>query len=163
MNFEILAWIFAGAVTLHNIEEAILLPKWSRTAGRWHIAVGDTEFRFAVVTLTALAYACAWSAGSGGAIGAYAISGYALAMLLNVFIPHIAATLILRRYVPGTATGLLLILPVSTLLLRQANVEQRIDLAIFLWTGPFTALALAASIPILFMIGRRLAAGQAGD
>jgi len=66
MNFVLLSWLFALVITIHNIEEAILLPKWSKTAGRWHHPVGDREFRFAVAVITVLAYEAAYFATSGG-------------------------------------------------------------------------------------------------
>ena len=50
-------------------------------------------------------------------MAAYALAGYALAMLLNVFVPHVLATLALRQYAPGTATALLFNLPVCGALL----------------------------------------------
>jgi hypothetical protein len=43
MDFVILIWLFAAAVTLHNLEEALLLPKWSQLAGRWYRPVGACE------------------------------------------------------------------------------------------------------------------------
>ena len=39
MDFILIAWLFALVVTLHNLEEAIWLPDWSQTAGRWHSPV----------------------------------------------------------------------------------------------------------------------------
>ena len=56
MDFVLLSGLFALAVTLHNLEEALLLPTWSRSAGRWHHPVGAREFRFAVAVLTVFAY-----------------------------------------------------------------------------------------------------------
>jgi len=36
MSFSVLTWAFVVAVTIHNLEEALYLPKWSRAAGRFH-------------------------------------------------------------------------------------------------------------------------------
>lgn len=162
MAWETLAWLFAVAVTLHNVEEAVFLPRWSRHAGRWHLPVGAAEFRFAVAVLALLAYVCAWLSVTGSRIGTYVLCGYALAMFLNVFIPHLAATAALRRYAPGTATALAFNLPVTSLLLAGAVEQRRIDLAIFAWAGPLTVGGIMLSIPALFMIGRALSrAGSA--
>jgi len=54
MTFEQSVWLFAAAVTLHNLEEVVWLPRWSHTAGKWHYPVGSFEFRFAVISLTML-------------------------------------------------------------------------------------------------------------
>src|SRR5262245_23718629 len=109
MTFFALTWAFVLAVAIHNLEEALWLPAWSRRAGRWHYPVGAPEFRFAVLVLTAAVVAAALLANNGGkgSIGAYLLSGYALAMLLNVVFPHVLASLIRREYAPGTLTALL--------------------------------------------------------
>lgn len=158
MDFVLAAWLFAGAVTVHNLEEAILLPAWSNTAGRWHAPVGVREFRFAVTLLTVLAYVAVWTTIYYGreSLAAHLLSGYALAMLLNVFVPHGLATIILRQYAPGTVTALLLNLPASILLLHQAFQEGYIHFQRFLWTGPLVVAGILVSIPLLFAVGRHL-------
>ena len=162
MGFGILVLLFALAVTAHNLEEALLLPGWSGSAGRWHHPVGPREFRFAVSVLTALAYFVAYLAASGGkeSLGAYLVTGYALAMLLNILFPHLLATVIMRRYAPGTATAFLLNLPITVLLLRQAIQGGYIQLSRFLWAGPLVVGAILGAVPVLFAIGRRLKARE---
>ena len=158
MNFVLLSWLFALVVTIHNLEEAILLPKWSKTAGRWHHPVGDREFRFAVAVITVLAYVAAYFATSGGkgSIGAYIISGYALAMLLNVLFPHLIATLAMRRYAPGTATALLFNFPITSLLLYQSFHQGYVEKSKYLYIGPIVVVGIVLLIPVLFVVGRRL-------
>ena len=155
-SFQHWQWLFPVAITIHNLEEAIWLPKWSQTAGKWHAGVDAFDFRFAVAVLTALAWvATAWSVWGGpGSIGAYCFGGYVAAMLLNVLLPHLAATVGLRRYAPGLATALLLNAPVCSWLLL-AGVRAG-------WfTGERLAIATAiavpvllGSIPVLFRLGR---------
>lgn len=156
MNFIVLTWLFAVAITLHNLEEALLLPAWSRSAGRWHHPVGAAEFRFAVGVLTALAYVAVCLATVGGreSVGAYFVAGYALAMLLNVFLPHLIATLAMRRYVPGAATALLLNLPVTMMLLSRGFREDYIRPSRFIWAGPLVVAIILGLIPVLFAVGR---------
>jgi hypothetical protein len=158
MNFILLALLFALAITLHNIEEAILLPAWSKMAGKWHHPVGAREFRFAVIVLTVLAYVAAGLAMVYGkeSMGTYLLTGYALAMLLNVFFPHVIATLVMRRYAPGTLTALLLNLPVSLLLLHRGFQDGYIHSQRFVWAGPLVVVGIMVSIPLLFALGRRL-------
>jgi hypothetical protein len=158
MTYYTLTWLFVLVVAVHNLEEGAWLPAWSQRAGRWHPPVGAPEFRFAVVVLTAAAVGAAVLAHTGGkgSVGAYLISGYALAMLLNVVFPHVLATLILREYAPGTLTALLLNLPVCTLLLEHALREHYVEARVFLWAGPLIVLAVAGAVPLLFAAGRRL-------
>ena len=158
MDFILLVWLFALAVTVHNIEEAMQLPAWSKNAGKWHHPVGAREFRFAVIVLTLLAYTVALLATAGGkeSVGAYLAAGYALAMLLNVFFPHVIATVMMRRYAPGTLTALLLNLPVTLFLLYRGFQDGYIHYEQFVWIGPLVVLGIVVSIPLLFAIGRRL-------
>ncbi len=162
MRFDALAFAFALAVTIHNLEEALFLPAWSRRAGRWRVAVGASEFRFAVIALTLLAYLGAALAAAALPIGAYLVCGYALAMALNAFVPHLAASVALRAYAPGTASGLLLNLPIGVALLIEAAAERRIAWPTFAWAGPATVAAIVAAIPLLFALGRALAARLGG-
>ena len=156
MNFVFLSGLFALAVTLHNLEEALLLPAWSRSAGRWHHPVEAREFRFAVSVLTVFAYAAAYLAAVGGkeSVGAYLLAGYALAMLLNVLFPHVLATVVMRRYAPGTATALLLNLPITVLLLDKGLQEGYVQVHRLAWVGPLVVVGILAAIPVLFAIGR---------
>jgi hypothetical protein len=157
MGFNILIWLFAMAVTVHNFEEAIWLPAWSKTSGRFHHPVDIFEFRFAVTVLTLIAYitTCSSMIGGKGSMGAYLVSGYALAMLLNVIFPHLLATLVMRRYAPGTATAILLNLPISSMLLYQGLEEGFIDKSVFIYVGPLVVVGILLLIPWLFFMSRR--------
>jgi hypothetical protein len=163
MGYEALGWLFAGAVTAHNVEEVILLPDWSHSAGRWHRPVAPADFRFAVVVLTLFLYVCVGMSRTGDRVWDYILCGYALAMVLNAFVPHLAATLVMRRYMPGTATAIGLVLPSGILLLHQSFIDYRIDAKSFAWAGPLTVVAIVISIPALFAISRRIRGGQAAS
>ncbi len=156
MDFNLLVWLFAIAITLHNIEEAIWLPAWSKTAGRWHRPVEPREFRFAVFVLTIVAYIASYLAISGGkeSFGAYLISGYALAMLLNVPFPHFVATVAMKEYVPGVVTAMVLNLPITFYLLRKAILENYVKFPEFIWIGPLVVVGILISIPFLFALGQ---------
>lgn len=158
LKFELLAWAFVGAIAIHNLEEAVLLPRWSQTAGKWHAPVGAFEFRFAVLILTVLGAAFAFLAVNGGKAGIYLLCGYALAMALNVAVPHVAGTIALRRYVPGTATAVLLNLPICAALLFVADRDGLISLSTFAWVSLLVIAGILALIPLLFRIGRLLEA-----
>lgn len=157
LDFSELAWGFVAAIAIHNFEEAMLLPHWSQTAGKWHAPVGAFEFRFAVIFLTGLGAVLAWLAVARNGAGVYLLCGYALAMALNVAVPHVAGSLALRRYVPGTATAVLLNLPVCSAVLLAAAREHLIAWPTFAWAGPLVVGGILALIPILFRAGRALA------
>jgi hypothetical protein len=125
MSFGNLQWLFPIVVTLHNAEEAIWLPNWAKRAGRWHFPVKPGVFRFAVAVLTVLAFAVTWLSARSGkqSVWTYLAFGYMVALLANVLIPHVAASVALRSYTPGVATAVTLNLPVLSLLVVLALGE----------------------------------------
>jgi hypothetical protein len=156
--FVELRWLIPVAVTLHNLEEAIWLPAWSHHAGKWHRPVGPSAFRFAAAVFTALTFLVTiWSAIAGPESAAsYLLAGFALAMLLNVLVPHLLATVVMRRYVPGLATAIALNLPITVMLLRCTFAEGYMRFPAFAYCGVIVCLALLASIPVLLAIGEKL-------
>ena len=70
----------------------------------------------------------------------------------------------MRQYMPGTATAMLLNLPLGLLYLSRALAEAHVTLPTFYWAGPAIVLGMLALLPGLFVVGRRLHAGtnQAG-
>ena len=105
MSLVAIGWLFTFGVLAHNTEEALHLPAWSAHAGKWHARVDAAEFRFAVAALSVLlvVVAAAASLASAGSVSAYLMAGYVLAMVLNVLMPHVLVTVVMRKYMPGTA------------------------------------------------------------
>jgi len=100
MHYRNLVWLFPLVISLHNAEEAIWLPGWSKRAGFWKTPVSPGVFRFAVAVLTALAFAVTWLSAVSGkqSVWTYLEFGYMAAVLVNVLIPHLAATVARRSY-----------------------------------------------------------------
>ncbi|GAB3784153.1 HXXEE domain-containing protein [Dyella agri] len=153
MSLSLLGWLFALGVVAHNAEEAWLLPGWSKRPARWR--VNPRMFHLGALVLSLLAMLAAWLAEVGGrhSFGAYLLAGYALAMVLNVLAPHLVACLVARSYAPGTATALLLNLPLGGWLIHRSLVDRTIEPAVFAWSGPLVVLGLLAFIPVLFVLG----------
>jgi len=158
MSFQSLEWLFPIVITLHNTEEAIWLPGWSKRAVLWHSPVTPGSFRFAVAVLTFLAFAVTWLSARSGkqTIWTYLAFGYMVAVLANVLIPHIALTVALRSYMPGVATAAALNLPVLSLLVVFAIREGYVSgwKAVAICAG--VSGVLVASIPALFKLGKSL-------
>jgi hypothetical protein len=96
------------------------------------------------------------SMSSSESVAAYLLTGYVFTMVLNVFAPHVVATIAMRKYMPGTATAVLLNLPLGCWFLSRALENGYVRPRVFAWVGPLTAICLLASIPLLFALGRRL-------
>lgn len=157
MSLALLGWVFTLGALAHNAEEARWLPTWSLQAGRWHAPVAAPVFRVAALALSILFVAVTLAAtfADAGSLAAYLMAGYVLAMVLNAIVPHALLSMRARRYMPGTATGLLFNLPLGLLYLRQALQEQAIAWQHFRWAGPLVVLAMLALLPTLFALGRR--------
>lgn len=88
-----------------------------------------------------------------GAPGRICTRAYMLAMLLNAFVPHLAVTLATRSLMPGVATGLFLVAPVTAaglyFMLRQGYIGREG----FLLSAPLVVAGLLASLPLLFRLG----------
>lgn len=158
MSLAVVGWLFTAGVLAHNLEEAIGLPAWSLSASRWYRPVGSSEFRFTAAVLSAalIAVAAAAALSRPGSVAAYLMAGYVLAMVLNTFVPHVLASLIMRKYMPGTATALLFNFPLGLRYLERALSEGSVEPRVFMWVGPIVAVAIVVSLPVLFALGRRL-------
>jgi hypothetical protein len=85
-------------------------------------------------------------------VWAYLLFGYIVAMLANVFIPHIPASFEFRSYTPGVVTAVLINLPVMGFLSIRAVREGWVSGRKAVVFGVAVPLAIAAMIPMLFLI-----------
>jgi hypothetical protein len=156
MSHTLLLWSLPLAIALHNLEEAIWLPRWSeRSAGRWHRRVGTIPFRFAVAVLTVLVFAiAAWAQAAGpGSLGHYLLAACAIGQALNVVFPHAVATVATRTYAPGLLTGLCLVLPAAIGLVSQSLAEGQLRPGRLVVVSVLFIISVVASIPLMFRIG----------
>ncbi|RQV97355.1 HXXEE domain-containing protein [bacterium] len=156
MQFSLLSWLFAVALTIHNLEEAVFMPRWQPPDPRLSYKAGPKAFRFAIVVITALAFIAVYLAQVRGreSFGAYFVTGFALAMLVNVLFPHTLISLRFRCYCPGVVSAVLLILPVTALLLYASFTEGWVVSSKFIWAGPLVVVCMLALLPLLFLLGR---------
>jgi len=119
-SLDLLKIVFLFGFSLHNIEEAIWLPKWSKQAGRFHKPMETIPFIFAVVVVTMIGYVLTVLdilMGDSGSLVNYSYLGFVGMMGLNTIFPHLAATIVTKKYTPGLLTGLFINLPLSVILL----------------------------------------------
>jgi hypothetical protein len=147
------AVLFAITVTVHNIEEAIWLPAFSRTVPGF--GLDDFSERFAIAALTVALWAIVGWALRARARGVPSalLAGYACGMLLNVFVPHVIGTVALGRYVPGAATAVLLNLPSGLWLLRTMMRSGALRGRSLRVIAPVGVVVLALSVPVFQHIG----------
>lgn len=143
MRFQKLQWLFPIAVILHNSEEAVCMPKWVYAHSRqipFHPGAAKIWFGLLLLTLAALAVTYLSAHNGKGSFWAYLLFGYVVAMLANVLLPHIPATLAYGEYTPGVVTAILVNLPVMSILLFTAVREQ--------WVSGMKATAYALLVPL---------------
>jgi len=150
--------IFLLGFTVHNLEEAIWLPKWSKYAKKFHEPVEANQFVFAVIIVTIMGYiltALDIMIGNFGSIVNYFYLGFVGMMGINSIFPHLLSTIVLKKYAPGLITALFLNLPFSLILIIE-HIKNGINvfclvLAITLMSG-----LVLFSLKYLFIIGRLL-------
>ena len=158
MSFQNLLWFFPIAVTLHNAEEAIWLPDWTKRTRRWPVPVEPGVFRFAVVVLTILVFAVTWLSARSGkqSVWTYLVFGSMVVTLGNALVPHIALTIAMRRYMPGVATAVAINLPLISMLVVLALREGYVSVAKAAMYSIGVAALTVLAIPALFKLGRVL-------
>jgi hypothetical protein len=149
---------FLLAFTLHNIEEGLWLPRWSKYAGKYHPQVSNRELHFALIVVTSAGYFITFLfllfGHSSEAIRSVFL-GFVLMMSLNSIFPHLLATIVLRRYAPGTLTGVLLNLPLGVTIIIN-NLESGIQLSAILISGLIVTVLTFVSLRPLFKLGSKL-------
>jgi hypothetical protein len=150
--------IFLLGFSLHNIEEALWLPQWSKYAKKYHKVVSENEFRFAVIITTAVGYLITFQYfvfSSKLTVSKYIFLGFILMMIVNVVFPHLISTILLKKYAPGTITGVLLNAPIGVYLLLN-NISTIDELYYIIITCLIITVVILGMINILFKIGNRI-------
>ncbi|MEK4229314.1 HXXEE domain-containing protein [Solibacillus sp. FSL H8-0538] len=149
---------FCLAITLHNIEEAIWLPEWSQQATKFQKSVTPGEFRFAVIIITVFAYLAAFTFlfVPQSNIAKWTFIGFLGSMIINAIFPHLLATIVMKTYAPGLITGLLLNIPINSMILFQLFESQVIEYKELIISTVVVGGCLLALIPLLFKIGRKV-------
>jgi hypothetical protein len=145
MQFKNVQWLFPVAVLFHNGEEAIWMPKWvAEHASRLPVRVpGAGQIRIALLGLTLAALVATYLSSRKGpeSFWAYLTFGYIVAMLANVFLPHVPATLIFHSYTPGVVTAVLVNLPLMSYLVFRALRDR--------WVARGRAGMFAVGVPLV--------------
>lgn len=150
--------LFLLGFTLHNLEEALWLPQWSKHSEKFHEPVERNQFIFAVIIITITGYLITIAdilSGHTENIINYLYLGFIGMMGLNAIIPHLAATLVLKKYAPGLITGLLLNLPVSLLIIIY-QIQNGINVFYFIIAVLVVTGSILFSLKYLFRLGSKL-------
>jgi len=160
MNEAILL-LFLLAFTIHNLEEGIWLTRQQsseKSKVKMHKKVTQDEFLFGLFWVTSLAYLITALYIFYPEVGLFkfAYFGFVGAMILNILFPHLISTLIERYYSPGLFTGIVVIIPVNSLIVKTAIELGTITISQFIISTLTVGVLLLLSIPISFKVGKRL-------
>lgn len=150
--------LFTLGFTLHNIEEAVWLPKWSHHARKYHEPVETNAFVFAVIVVTIVGYlltAIDFLYGSPGNFFNYLYLGFVGMMGINVLFPHLIATIALKKYAPGLITGLLLNLPFSFYIIYW-HINYGVNAFYLFFAVVIVSALVLLSLKYLFRMGNKL-------
>jgi hypothetical protein len=86
----------------------------------------------------------------------YLVFGYNIAMLVNVFLPHVPSAIMFQGYAPGVVTAVFVNLPVLALLTGLAIKDRYVVGRKAVAFGIGVPLGIVALVPVLFALGRRL-------
>ncbi|MCE9501372.1 MAG: HXXEE domain-containing protein [Leptospira sp.] len=143
-----LPFVFA----LHNLEEAVGMETWShRIPSYMHEPVQTGQFVFAVCIFTVLGFALVFFRNLYPDQESFysAVVAFAGMLLLNVFLPHLIATVFLGYYAPGVITGVLLNLPLASFIIFRCVSLQLISWRKTIWiclAGGVAGIILVASL-----------------
>jgi len=106
-----LLWLAPVVLALHNLEEALTMPRWGAKLPGWP-SLTPVQFDAALVAITLIPLLLAPLAVRYGkrSLPLYLLFGVQSIMTWNA-LTHIAAALLLRRYVPGLVTAIFVMLP----------------------------------------------------
>lgn len=155
---DYLVVFFCFAITLHNLEEAIWLPRWSQHSSQFQKPVTSSEFRFAVIVITSLAYLSAFSYLyiPDSYFTKWTFIGFLGSMIFNAIFPHLIATVLMKRYAPGLLTGLFLNIPVNSLIIYQMFLKDLIIWKELVVSTFVVGVILLLLIPFLFKVGGKI-------
>lgn len=156
--FKRLQWLFPLAVLLHNGEEAIWMPGWTGRHAAQLPSLPAAEIRIALAVLSMAAFLVTYFSVRKGpdSLPAYLLFGSVVAMLANVFIPHIPASIVFRSYTPGVVTAVAINLPVMSVLAIHAVRERWVYGRKAVMFGVGVALVLAGLIAGLLIVGSNI-------
>jgi glycopeptide antibiotics resistance protein len=155
---DTLVVFFCLAITLHNLEEAIWLPKWSQQSSKSQRGVTSSEFHFAVIVITVLAYLSAFSYVyiPESQMTKWIFIGFLGSMIFNAIFPHLMTTILMKKYAPGLLTGVLLNIPINSVIIYQMFAEDLIVWKELILSTVVVGIILLTLIPLLFKVGRKV-------
>jgi Protein of unknown function with HXXEE motif len=135
LTFKQLLWLIPIVLTLHNIEEALTMPRWVMAnlplikenlpiTIDLQFSPAQLLFSLLIATVVPVVATMVCINGERRSVKLHLLFLLQAIVLLNVFIPHIAASIRMRQYNPGVVTAVCVNLPFSLYFFRRAFLER---------------------------------------
>lgn len=148
-DLDLLISLLPFAFAVHNIEEVLGMEKWSKSLPYFmHRPVSTRQFAVAVILFTALGFVLILSKKyfPSEEQYLYVVAGFSGMLLLNVFMPHLFASIYLKKYTPGVISGFLINLPLTINILwniYRSNRNNTLQIFLSVVLGGISGLILA--------------------
>ena len=165
MSRKMLLWLVPLLLTIHNLEEALVMPAFiekrnASVPGSMREIIPPVtykQFLISLLIITVIPYLVAllwlnrrWAV--------YLLVGFQVVMLINVC-AHTLMALFLRGYAPGLLTALAINLPFSVYLLRRAVREKWMSGKAVAWMFPLGLVIHGPVLAGLMLLSGRIAGG----
>ena len=160
LTFTQVLWLVPVVLTLHNIEEALTMPRWVmqnlpfiQNNLPFNIPVRFTPSQLlgslGIATIVPIIITMLCINGGKKSRRMFFLFLLEAIILINVFVPHIAVSIRLMSYNPGVLTAVCINLPFSLYLFRRAYRENYLSPREFL---PLFLVAIFVYPPIAWAI-----------
>lgn len=125
-------------------------------------AVTPSEFHFAVIVITILAYLSAFYFfyNQASELAKWFFIGFLGSMIVNAIFPHLLASILMKKYAPGLLTGLFLNLPINSFIIVQIFQKSYFTWKELIISTIVVGTLLLSLIPLLFKVGGRIASSR---
>ena len=165
-SMKTLLWLVPILITVHNLEEAILMPavlaKRNSTIPSFTrgllLPITYRQFLVALFVMTAIPYLIAWLAcreQERPGVGTFLLLSLQFMMLVNVF-AHLGMALLMSGYAPGLVTALAINLPFSIYLLHHAIKQRWLSWRAMALIIPTGLLFHAIGLPMIIILSGRI-------
>jgi hypothetical protein len=135
LTFKQVLWLVPVVLTLHNIEEALTMPRWVMQNLPFiqsnlpfdiqvHFTPSQLLLSLGIATVVPIAVTMLCINGEKKSKRLFVLFLLQAIILINVFVPHIAVSLWILNYNPGVLTAVCFNLPFSLYLFRRAYRED---------------------------------------
>lgn len=157
-SYKLATVLFGIGVTLHNLEEALFLADWARA----HVKLWFEPNRRIYAVVTSLVTVVIWipilGVCASNPYSQSVLSGFALVMAVNAFVPHLIVSVVKRSYCPGVGTGLLFNLPLGVWLIHAQLQDALAPTEVWRTAILYALLLSVGTLSILFAAHAILAA-----